>query len=142
MKKDSIKNIIEKYNTGNSTLEEEQFLFEATEISEPKFKALGAFVNAHKQTAPKGFNATQWEAFEKKTSKNRRFRIGMLAAAASIALLIMLTINNLKPKELSYAEKKALLDEVLSMFPETEQIQTAQDIVYEDDLVIVYTKPE
>jgi hypothetical protein len=54
----------------------------------------------------------------------------------------MIAIYSLQPKTLSYAEKQALLDEALSMFPETEQIQRAQHILYEDDLVIVYTSPE
>ncbi len=141
MKEDTIKALIEKYEAGNSTLEEEQLLFETADPSASEFKALGEFVKTHKKTAPKNFNDTLWASFEKKTFRNNRF-IKILSAAASILLLITITINSLKPKELSYAEKQALLEEALNMFPETEQVQTLQNIIYEDDLVVVYTKYE
>ncbi|GAL88415.1 hypothetical protein JCM19538_2928 [Jejuia pallidilutea] len=133
---------MEKYEAGNSTLEEEQILFETADASTPKLKALGAFKKAHKKAPPKGFNDTLWTSFEGKTSRKRRFSVVMLSAAASVVVLIMIAIYSLQPKTLSYAEKQALLDEALSMFPETEQIQRAQHILYEDDLVIVYTSPE
>lgn len=142
MKEDNIKELIRKYEAGKSTLEEEQLLFATTYASVPKHKALVAFVKAHKKTAPKDFNETLWTSFEKKKAKNQRFRIGLLSAAASVLLLITIAVNSFKPTELSYAEKQALLQEVLSMFPKTEQMQSTQNIIYQDDLVIVYTKPE
>ena len=142
MKEDTIKKLIEKYESGTSTLEEEQLLFEATNTSAPEFKALGAFVKAHQKTAPEGFNEILWASFEKKKLRNNRFIIKTLSAAASVLLLITFAISSLKSKELSYAEKQALLEEALNMFPETEQMQTVQNIIYEDDLMIVYTKSE
>ncbi|PQV50360.1 hypothetical protein CLV33_102221 [Jejuia pallidilutea] len=142
MKEETIKTLMEKYEAGNSTLEEEQILFKNSNTSTPKLKALGAFKKAHKKAPPKDFNDRLWTSFEGKTSRKRRFSVVMLSAAASVVVLIMIAIYSLQPKTLSYAEKQALLDEALSMFPETEQIQRAQHILYEDDLVIVYTSPE
>lgn len=70
-----------------------------------------------------------------------RLRVGMLFAAASILLLLSLTIYKPFSNIQSYKKKEALLNEALSMFedksPKPELIS-----IYEDDMIIIYASAE
>ena len=140
MKDKEIEQLIEKYEAGDSSLQEEQFLFDNAENS--KIEAWSAFAQRNKVEAPNHFNDNLWESFQKRTIKKRRFKIRIISAAASIILIIALSVGNLGEKELTYNEKADLLAQALSMFPDTEQEVAQKSIIYEDDIVVIYASVE
>ncbi|NMH89618.1 hypothetical protein [Flavivirga algicola] len=141
MEEDKIERLIEKYKEGNSTLNEEQFLFDHVKNSELSLEAWSTFVKNNKREVPKNFNDTLWESFQnKKIGKRKRF-IGIMSAAASVILLISLLIASPKQKELSYSEKEDLLNQALNMMSNSEPSETQQRIIYENEMIIIYTTP-
>lgn len=142
MKEENIKNILEKYKSGESSLKEEEFLFDNIDDFDTGIKNWSSFVKRNKKVAPDNFNDDLWTSFEKRTTKNNRFKIGLLSAAASIVLISTLYINNIRDKGLSDFEKEALLNEAKNMFLEYDQKKTIYRVIAENDLVIVYTKIE
>ncbi|AUC86147.1 hypothetical protein CW731_13025 [Polaribacter sp. ALD11] len=139
MKKELIKTLIEKYEAGTSTLEEEQFLFENADNSEATLQTWAAFVTRNKIAVPDNLNTTLWDSFQKKKNKTRRIQIGIISAAASVLLLISLFIYTPDQKKLSYHEKEILLNKALNMIADTTPIQSKQRILYEDDLITIYS---
>ncbi|QVY65152.1 hypothetical protein [Polaribacter sp. Q13] len=142
MKEVNIKDLIEKYKSGKSSLKEEEFLFDNIDDSETGIKAWSSFVKKNKKVVPDNFNDDLWQSFDKKTTKTNRFKIGLMSAVASILLLSTLYLNNLRNQGLSNNEKEALLNEAKKMFIVTEQTKPILRIIVESDLLIVYTKIE
>ena len=140
MKEETIKNRIEKYKNGETSLKEEKRLFDEVDENESEIKILAGFVEENKIETPYNLNDKLWNSFEKKTAKKNRFKIGIFSAAASILLLVSLYFGFLNNDELSYNEKQALLNEAKSMFSDAEVKQTIHNIIIETDFVIVYTK--
>lgn len=140
MKEETIKNRIEKYKNGETSLKEEKRLFDEVGENESEIKILAGFVEENKIETPYNLNDKLWNSFEKKTAKKNRFKIGIFSAAASILLLVSLYFGFLNENELSYNEKEALLNEAKSMFSDAEVKQTIHNIIIETDFVIVYTK--
>ena len=140
MKEETIKNRIEKYKNGETSLKEEKRLFDEVDENESEIKILAGFVEENKIETPYNLNDKLWNSFEKKTAKKNRFKIGIFSAAASILLLVSLYFGFLNENELSYNEKEALLNEAKSMFSDAEVKQTIHNIIIETDFVIVYTK--
>ena len=141
MKEDEIERLIEKYKEGNSTLNEEQFLFDHIKNSEPSLEAWSTFVKNNKKETPNNFNDTLWESFQnKKIGKRRRF-VGVISAAASVILLISLYIASPKQKEVSYSKKEDLLNQALNMVSNSEPSEMQQSIIYENEMIIIYTTP-
>jgi len=87
-------------------------------------------------------NTTLWDSFQKKKNRTRSVKIGMMSAAASVLLLISLFIYNPEQKKLSYNEKEILLNEALNMIADTAQIKAKQRIIYEGDLITIYSSNE
>ena len=140
MKEETIKNRIEKYKNGETSLKEEKRLFDEVYENESEIKILAGFVEENKIETPYNLNDKLWNSFEKKTAKKNRFKIGIFSAAASILLLVSLYFGFLNENELSYNEKEALLNEAKSMFSDAEVKQTIHNIIIETDFIIVYTK--
>ncbi len=141
MKEDEIERLIEKYKEGNSTLNEEQFLFDHSKNSEPSLEAWSTFVKNNKKETPNNFNDTLWESFQnKKIGKRKRF-VRIISAAASVILLISLYIASPKQKEVSYSEKEDLLNQALNMVYNSEPSEIQQSIIYENEMIIIYTTP-
>ncbi|AOW17448.1 hypothetical protein LPB03_08210 [Polaribacter vadi] len=140
MKEETIKNRIEKYKNGETSLKEEKRLFDEVGENESEIKILAGFVEENKIETPYNLNDKLWNSFEKKTAKKNRFKIGIFSAAASILLLVSLYFGFLNENELSYNEKEALLNEAKSMFSDAEVKQTIHNIIIETDFIIVYTK--
>lgn len=139
MKEEKNENLIEKYKAGASTLHEEQFLFDNAEKSKSTIEAWATFVKRNKREAPENLNGTLWESFQNRKIRKRRIITGIISAAASVILIIALFIGNAGQEKLSYSEKEAFLNEALNMFAGIEQTQTQQNIIYENDLIIIYT---
>lgn len=142
MKEKKIDNLIEKYEAGASTSQEEQFLFDNAENSGSTIEAWSTFVKRNKSEAPENFNDTLWDSFQNRNIRKRRFKIAIMSAAASVLLIIALFIGNPGQKKLSYSEKEALLNQALNMFPDSEQEITKGNIIYEDEIIIIYTSLE
>ena len=139
MEEDKIDDIIKKYEEGNSTLTEEQFLFDNSTNTESSLEKWSVFVKSNKVEIPKDFNNTLWDSFENKKNNKRKILIRTLSAAASIIILISIFIGYPKQKELDYAEKKALLNEAIQMASNSGTEEIEQNIIYENDIIIIYT---
>ncbi|MCG1037351.1 hypothetical protein [Polaribacter sargassicola] len=142
MSEENIKNLMDKYKSGTSSLEEEKELFDNVNESEPEIKTWASFVKKNKKVAPDNFNDKLWESFDKKTSKNNRFKIGLISVAASVLFISTLFMNNIKNESLSNEEKEALLNEAKNMFIEFDKSKPKYNVLVESDLLIVYTKTE
>ncbi len=142
MKEHNLNKIFEKYKKGNSSLDEENILFENANNLNTSFKAWSNFARNNKIETPKDFNDTIWESFENKINNKHksRFKIVIMSAAASILLIIAFFIGNTTKKELSYDQKAALLNEALSMFSDNKQ--NNENIIYENETIVIYTSIE
>lgn len=138
MKEDEIERLIEKYKEGNSTLNEEQFLFDHIKNSEPSLEAWSTFVKNNKKETPNNFNDTLWESFQNKKIGERKRIVGIMSVAASVIVLISLFIASPKQKEQSNSEKERLLNQALTMFDSNEEEKIQRTIFYENEMVIVY----
>jgi hypothetical protein len=142
MKEDEIKKIIEKYEEGNSSVSEEQFLFNNAKNLKPSLEAWSTFVKKNEIKAPNNFNDILWESFQNKKIKKRKTFVRMMSAAASVILLISLSIVNPKQKELNYSEKEVLLNQALNMVSNSGLSEVQQNIIYEGEMIIIYTTKE
>ena len=139
MKEIEFEKLVEKYNEGDSSLKEEQLLFNNAKNSEHSLEAWSTFVKNNKKEIPKDFNETLWESFQNKKIRKRKIFIGIMSAAASILLLISLFITTPKQKELNYSEKEVLLNQAINMVSNSE---IKKNIFYEDDMIVIYTTTE
>jgi hypothetical protein len=142
MKEDEIKKLIEKYEEGNSSVSEEQFLFNNAKNLKPSLGAWSTFVKKNEIKAPNNFNDILWESFQNKKIKKRKTFVRMMSAAASVILLISLFIVNPKQKELNYSEKEVLLNQALNMVSNSGLSEVQQNIIYEGEMIIIYTTKE
>ena len=142
MKEETIKNLIEKYQSGTSSLEEESFLFDHINDEDSSISLWSDFVKNNKKEAPENFNNEQWKSFEKKIEKKKYFKIGFWSAAASIVLILSIYLGSFNKQEQTFKEKQALLEEAKNMFASSDQIINKDQIIIENDLIIVYTKKE
>lgn len=141
MKEELMNNLIEKYKSGLTSLEEEKTLFESDAITDKSIQKLVTFIKKTKKQAPENFNEKLWVSFEEKTKKPNKYRIGLISAAASLALILSIYMSNNNSNELTIGEKEALLKEAKSMFLATNE-EAKYDVVFENELVVVYTKSE
>jgi len=142
MNDEEIEKLIEKYEAGVSTLSEEQFLFKNTEHSERTIAAWAVYVKNNKRKVPVNFNESLWDVIQIKKNRTRRFTIGLVSAAASIILLFTIPIYKIAYENHSYKQKEMLLSEAYSMLNDAEQKQAKQNVIYEDELIIIYTTSE
>ncbi|MDY0200317.1 MAG: hypothetical protein RBR40_04935 [Tenuifilaceae bacterium] len=142
MKEGEVERLIKKYKEGNTTLNEEKFLFDNAQNSEPSFEVWSTFVKNNRMEAPKNFNDTLWASFQNKRVRKRKIFVGIMSAAATVILLISLSIFNPQQKELNYAEKEALLNQALSMVSNSNRAEIPQNIIFENEMLIIYTTTE
>ena len=142
MEENKAERIIKKYKEGQSTLSEEQFLFDNTENLKPSMKAWSTFVKNNQTETPKDFNEHLWKSFETKKNRKRKLLIGAMAVAASVSVLIALFLTHPAPDELNYSEKEALLNIAREMVNQTDLAEIEERVIYENDIVIIYTTKE
>lgn len=142
MKEETINQLIQKYKNGETTLKEEEKLFDNVKENQPEIKILADFKESNQIKIPHHFNDKLWKSFDAKLPTNKRFKIGVFSAAASIVLLLSFYFGNLNNNKLSYSEKQALLNEAKNMFTDAEVKKTIHNIIIETDFIIVYTKTE
>lgn len=140
MKGNHIEKLVEKYESGESTTKEEKYLTEHIDEASPEIKSWFQFIKQHKTNAPDDLNEKLWEKFESKTNTNRKLVITVLSMAASVVLVVSLFFFNTQNNELSYEEKEMILKQAIEMTHDNEQDIANQDIIYEDQYIIIYTK--
>ena len=142
MSPDKIKELIQKYEAGMSTLEEEQFLLEQAKHEDTGMAAWATYVKHKKSKVPQNLNEDLWASFEKKTNTKRRY-LYWLTAAVSVLFVLGIWVAQTTEKIQSLAEKKALLEEARSMLaPTPQKMKIENEIIYEDDILIIYNKIE
>jgi hypothetical protein len=140
MKKETIKSLTHKYKQGETSKEEENFLIENAKISDKSIHSWLAPLKSNKEQIESQKGKISWDSFENKIEKKRKFKFGLvIAAAASFALIATLSLGTPTENELSYAEKELLLNEALNMYKSKEVVLKSEQILYEDDMVIIYT---
>lgn len=142
MSEEHIKNLIDKYKSGTSSLEEEKVLLNSLDTTDESIQKISTFIKNNRKQAPENFNDTLWESFEKRRIKKSRFKIGLISVAASVLFISTLFMNNIKNESLSNEEKEALLKEAKEMFIEFDKSKPKYSVLVESDLLIVYTKTE
>lgn len=140
MNKGRIEDLIDKYEQGESTLAEEQIIFDNADSLADKSQAWFKFIQLNKKKAPKGLQDSIWESIHRKRIIGNRLRVGMLSAAATILLLLSIMTKPFGNIQ-SYKKKEALLNEALSMF-EDKSTKPELISIYEDDMIIIYTSAE
>jgi len=140
MNADKLKHIIDKYESGASTLEEEQMLFEHLENSDTSLGAWATFVKQNKSDVPKDLNESLWQSLEARKPKKSRVLVKLLSAAAALLLTIVLFIGLPTNDKQSYSEKEALLNEARSMFEKNDHPKYYKnEMIYETDEMIIYS---
>lgn len=134
-----INDLEKKYLAGETTLEEEEFLRENASKLAPELRLLFQFTKSIKKHAPDGLKQKVWKSINTSTIK---LRLGIFAAAASVLFLAIFSLQNFKDREMSYEEKEATLKEAIAMFSESDTAYDVKEILYEDELVIIYTSNE
>lgn len=142
MNEENIKNLIKKYKTGRSSLEEEKIIFNTDFDSEEGVKIWSSYAKENKIVTPENLNEKLWDSFEEKNVNSNKNKLWIYSAVASIVLIISIFINFKSENRLSNNEKQALLNEARSMFTDTNQNNYVNHIILESDLVVVYTKTE
>jgi len=139
MKEHEIERLLKIYKEGNTTLKEEEFLFDSPESSNEFLNMWAKFVKKNKKVIPNNFNDTLWESFQKEKLKKKKVIDVMVSVAASVLLLFSVHIINENQKKINYSQKEALLKEALDMFSNTTPIEQTKRVFYEDDIIILYT---
>ena len=142
MKEDKTKVLFKKYKEGNTTLKDEQYLFDNAIDTEPSLDAWSTFIKNNKTEIPNNFNDTLWESFQNKKNRKRKIFAGIMSTAASVILFTSLFIANQKQEELNYSEKEVLLSLAKEMLSNSDLKVIEQNIIYENEMVIIYTAKE
>ena len=127
--------LIGKYLEAESNLNEEQEVFNA-ESTNSELEPWLKFAKKTRVKAPENLNHSVWESIQNKRKTSRRIIYGLVATSASLALIISLSVNSSKKQ--SYEEKEELLKEALAMFEENEPQKEVSNVIYEDELIVIY----
>tara|TARA_R110001606_G_scaffold122831_1_gene255913 strand:+ start:282 stop:716 length:435 start_codon:yes stop_codon:yes gene_type:complete len=144
MEKGEIKNLMEKYASGHSTLEEEELLIRNSNDNESLETEWFKYVKRKKKNPTTGLNDKIWEVIKKKKKKShtRKLLIGGMSIAASFLLLLFYYRPAPIPESKSLAEKEALLKEALAMFDNKTIKSSNKKVLYEDEIIIIYSTSE
>jgi GTP-binding protein EngB required for normal cell division len=144
MEKEKIKALMEKYISGRSTLEEEALLIKHSHDENQYPSSWFSYLKSIRKSPSPKLNDTIWKAIQKKEKRKYTYKIMIagMSAAASIALLLVFNEPEPISESTSLAEKKALLKEALSMFEDEESTSSKKTVLYEDEMIIIYTTPE
>lgn len=140
MNADKLKYLIERYESGVSTLEEERMLFDHFENSDSSLGAWATFVKQNKSDVPRDLSESLWQSFEGRKPRKSRLLIKLFSAAAAVLLAIVIFIGFPTNDKQSYSEKEALLNEARNMFTKNDSPKYYKnEIIYETDEMIIYS---
>jgi GTP-binding protein EngB required for normal cell division len=140
MKDKNIKTLIDKYEAGQSSIDEEKIIIDAVKDSNSNDNQWFKFLKQQSTKVPVDFNEKLWEKFDDKTQSKRKLIISILSTAAAVLLFATLYFGGNQQEGMSYKEKAALLNQAIEMTSNQEQDIAKQDILYEDQTIIIYTK--
>lgn len=143
MNQEEIKKLLELYEQGLTSSEQEAILRKHLGRKEDQNHLWFKYLHHHKIYKPDHFENQIWSAIQAKEQKKTRFILRTLTIAASAALIITilwLPLPFLKHNAMSDEEKSAILKEVLIMFSSAEKQTIVKEILYEDESIIIYTQ--
>src|SRR5690606_13882244 len=103
MSKEKFDELLKKYWNAESSLNEEEQLFDA-DIQRPGMQAWSGYVKQKRENVPPGLKASIWATIQNRKKRRQRFIYGLSGVAASIALFIAISINNTRDPDLNYEE--------------------------------------
>ena len=142
MNQEETNKLFELYEQGLTSSKQEADLLETFGDSKNDNHLWFKFLKNHKKNSPENLESHIWSTIQSIEKKKSKFILRVASIAASITLIfsIIFIANPKKPIEMSYEEKAAVLKEALAMFPSIEEPETSQEILYEDDLIIIYSE--
>lgn len=140
MKSRKAEDLIKKYLAAESTLAEERTLFEHAD-STPELEKWSTYVKHNKEVAPAHLRNVIATAIQTRKRSKQRIFMGISGVAATIAIVMAVLMYPTKTT-MGHEEKQALLNEAFTMFPDVKPISESKNIMYEDELVIVYLNTE
>lgn len=142
MKKEHIDKQLNLYEEGLSSLEEEVKLARILGASNEDENGWFKYIQQQKKVAPKNLESTIWTSIQKRESRKRRIliRISSVAASIILAVSIFFTIETRPQEKMSTKEKEAALKEAMAMLSEPQEEIVFGEILYEDEILIIYTK--
>lgn len=142
MKKEYINKQVQAYEEGHTSLAEEQELLSLFGNSDKEEYAWFKFLKSQKSNTPVHLQSDIWTSIqEKENQKRSRFiRIGSIAASVVLALSLSIGFFNRNPEEMTLQEKEAVLKEAMALIPETQNKTILGEIIYENEILIIYTK--
>jgi hypothetical protein len=144
MEKERFKALMEKYISGCSTLEEEELLMKHENGKNEYQSSWFSYIKKKRKSPPPQLNDTIWKAIQKKEKQRPLYKLAIagISLAASIALLLIFYQPEPISEDASLAEKEAQLKEALSMFEDEKNESPKKMVLYEDDMIIIYTTSE
>ena len=131
-------NLNEKYLEGATSIAEEELLFNKLNNSDHGIASWSKYVQDQKRQAPKDLSTSLWEAENFQIKKKPSKYVYVIVIVLIISLFGLLAAYSTKPKDLDYATKRILLNEAIAMTAPETQIPQGKQIIYEDDLLIIY----
>jgi len=143
MKGEQKDKLLESYRQGKSSLEEEKMLREGNrDINAPEAEWL-RFADQNRKEAPFNLEKEIIHALKKTRGAKRRLYTLLSSSAAIVIIVVSLTL--LKPwkrTEMEYERKVALYQEALEMVESAEPESINKEILYEDEIIIIYLETE
>ena len=140
MNEQKTKELKKKYLNAESTLQEENELLEG--MLDPDLNDWARFINNEKRPILEDMVPNVMAEIAEKKKAKKRFIYIATSIAASIILLLAYHFILAPEKEMSYNKKVELLNEVLSMNQNETILIPKDDVVYEDEIVIIYLTNE
>ena len=142
MNQEEINKLLELYEQGLSSSEEESILREKLGHDRNESFPWFTYLNNKKIKTPKDIEAQVWKSIQVHEKRKSRFGVKVLSIAASIALLISVLwiTDSFNSREMSYEEKAAVLEEALTMITSAEKGLVVEEIIYEDETIVIYTE--
>jgi len=138
MKEEPINQLIHKYKAGETSKQEELYLQDNSEKLTDEDKGIFRYIHEHKTRAPLHFNEDQWKLFQIRRKQRKIKRYSIISVAASLIIVVTLFLMKPAGNEMDIAEKQAKLKEALQLLDHAQKTNE-NNILYEDELVIIYT---
>jgi hypothetical protein len=141
MNKERLNKLLELYEGGFTTSEEEKELL--THFNNSRFDndPWFEFLAKEKKSTPDELEDEIWSHIVKEKRKKRTLFYGTGSIAASILLVVALFVTNpFSSKQMNEEDKLAALQEAYAMLDEVGINSSEKEIIYEDDILVLYTE--
>ena len=140
MNREQENKLLELYRKGLTSSKEEDALLNQLGESGSGPGLWFSFLENNKKTVPADLENQIWSTIQSGESRKKRLTIRRVLAAASVALLISISliITPWQRKGMSYEEKAAVLEEAIKMMVDASEIPDNREILYEDEIICIY----